>query len=206
VIVALRLLSDPPLGPTGDEGRSLVRRELLRPEYNDQALLTRFVDWLRDQVSRGLDAAAGSPPLATLAAMVVLVLLVSALGWLFSRARLTSRSRAERTPALADDGLSADALRARAEAATVEGRHEDAVVDGFRALALRQIERGRIEGVPGATAHELAVALGAAIPPAATRTAGAADLFDLVRYGGRPATADQARGLLDLDDALLGVR
>ena len=206
MIVALRLLSDPPLHPTGDEGRSLLRRELLRPEYHDQALLTRFVEWLREQVARGLDVAAGSPPLATLAAMIVLVVLVTALGWLLSRARMTSRRRAERTPALADDGLSADALRARAEAAARDGRHGDAVVDAFRALALRQIERGRIEGVPGATAHELAVALGEAFPPLATRTAAAADLFDLVRYGDRPATADQARGLLELDDDLVGVR
>ena len=180
MIVALRLLSDPPLRPTGDEGRSLLRRELLRPEYHDEALLTRFVEWLREQVARGLDVAAGSPPLATLAAMIVLVVLVTA--------------------------LSADALRARAESAAREGRHGDAVVDAFRALALRQIERGRIEGVPGATAHELAVALGEAFPPLATRTAAAADLFDLVRYGDRPATADPARELLELDDDLVGVR
>lgn len=206
MIVAARLLSDPPLSPTGDQGRSWLRRELLRPEYNDQALLNRIVAWLREQVSRGLDVAAGSPPLATLAAMVVLIVLVVALGWLLSRARLTSRGRSAGSPALADDGLSAAELRTRADAAFREGRHQDAVVDGFRALALRQIERGRVEGVPGATAHELGVALGEAFPPLAARTSVAADVFDLVRYGDRSATADQARGVLDLDDALLGVR
>ncbi|MGI8644855.1 MAG: DUF4129 domain-containing protein [Nocardioides sp.] len=204
--VASRLLPDPPLVPNGDEGRSLLRRELLRPEYNDQALISRFVDWLRDKITQGVDVASGSPPLATLAAMVLLVLLVVALGWLLSRAQMTSRARGVGAPALTDEGLTARELRRRAEAALAEGRHEDAVVDGFRALALRQIERGRIEDVPGATAHELAGALGASYPPRSERVAGAADVFDAVLYGDRPATAAQARETLALDDELVGAR
>jgi len=58
VNVVSRLLPDPPLIPTGDEGRSMLRRELLRPEYNDQALVARFVDWLRDEGSQTLRTAA----------------------------------------------------------------------------------------------------------------------------------------------------
>ena len=200
------IASDPPLTPTGDEGRSLLRRELLRPEYNDEALLTRFVSWLREQLARGIAAASDSPPLATLAAMVILVALVVMLGWLLSRARLGSRAGGSDAPALTDDGLTAAELRARALEALAEGRPEDALVDAYRALALRQIERGRIEDQPGATAHELAAALGAAFPTLAPRIAGAADTFDLVLYGGRPATSNQARDVLGLDDALVGVR
>ena len=45
-----------------------------------------------------------------------------------------------------------------------QGRFADAVVDGFRALALRQAERGRLEDAPGATAHEVADSLAAAYP------------------------------------------
>ena len=200
------IASDLPLTPSGDEGRSLLRRELLRPEYNDEAILARLVQWLRDQVTRGIDAASGSPPLATFAAMVILVGLVVALGWLLSRARLTSGAQRSTGPALTDDGLSAAELRARALEALADGRPEDALVDAFRALALRQVERGRIDDQPGATAHELAAALGTAFPPLAPRIAAAADTFDLVLYGGRPATADQARDLLGLDDALVGTR
>jgi hypothetical protein len=200
------IASDPPLTPSGDEGRSLLRRELLRPEYHDEAILARFVQWLRDQVTRGIDAAAGSPPLATFAAMVILVALVVALGWLLSRARLTSRAQRSSGAALSDEGLTAAELRARALEALADGRPEDALVDAFRALALRQVERGRIDDQPGATAHELAAALGTAFPPLAPRIAEAADTFDLVLYGGRSATADQARDLLGLDEALVGTR
>ena len=64
--------------PSGGEGRSLLRRELLRPEYNDRALLNRFLEWLREQLTKGVDAASGSPPFATLAAMVLFVVLVAA--------------------------------------------------------------------------------------------------------------------------------
>lgn len=199
-------LADPPLDPSADEGRSMLRRELLRPEYNDQALVSRFVAWLRDRIIQGVDAASGSPPLTTLAAMVVFVLLVVGLGWLLSRARLTSRAPGEDAPALSDDGLTAAELRARAETAFTEGRYAEALVDGFRALALRQIERGRIEDVPGATARELADAMGTSSPALAERVAGVGRVFDLVLYGDRPASLDQARAVLTLDDELTDVR
>jgi len=199
-------VADPPLDTSPDEARSLLRRELLRPEYNDQALVSRFVDWLRDQLTRGIDAASGSGPLTTLAAMVILVLLMASLGWLLTRARLGSRASVTESPALNEEGLSAAELRERAEAALVEGRSAAALIDAFRALAMRQIERGRIDDAPGATAHELAGALGHAFPPLAERIGGAARAFDLVLYGDRPATADQARAVLALDDELVGVR
>ena len=200
------LAADPPLQPSGGEGRSLLRRELLRPEYNDRALLTRFLDWLREQLTKGVDAASGSPPFATLAAMVLFVVLVGGLLWLLSRARTSSRADGGRGPALGDERLTAAQLRARAEAALADGRHEDALVDAFRALAVRQVERARIDDVPGATAHELAGLLAEATPALADRLRAAADRFDLVLYGERPATADEARTVLALDDDLVGVR
>lgn len=199
-------MSTPPLDPTADEARTLLRRELLQPEYNDQALVTRFVDWLRERLADGVDAAAGSPPLTTLAAMVVLVLLVTSLGWLLSRARGGGRGRPMDAPALTEEGLGADDLRARAEAALADGRPAEALVDAFRALALRQIERGRIDDLPGATAHELSGSLGEAFPPLRDRVGEAGRSFDLVLYGERPATDTQARAVLALDDQLVGTR
>jgi len=198
--------ADPPLDPSADEGRSLLRRELLRPEYNDQALVSRFVDWLRDRIIQGVDAASGSPPLTTLAAMVILVLLTVGLGWLLSRARLTSRAPGEGAPALTDDGLTAAQLRARADTAFTQGRYAEALVDGFRALALGQIERGRIEDVPGATARELADAMGTWSPARADRFDSVGRAFDLVLYGDRPATGEQARVVLNLDNEVTGIR
>ncbi|MEO5853368.1 MAG: DUF4129 domain-containing protein [Nocardioides sp.] len=199
-------VADPPLDPTADQARSLLRRELLEPEYHDQAPVARFVDWLREQLARGVDAAAGSAPLTTLAAMVLLVLLVVGLAWALSRARRGARSAAVDGAVLGEDGLSAVELRARAEGALAEGDHATALLDAFRALALRQVERGRIEGLPGATAHELSGALGDAFPPLRDRLVAAAGSFDRVLYGERPATAGQARAVLTLDDELVGVR
>lgn len=202
----LPALPDPPLDPSPDEGESLLRRELLKPEYHDRNVLQRILTWIERQVNEGLDAASGAPPLSTLAAMVVLVLLVGGLVWLVSRARATARAEHEKRAVLTDEVVSAAELRARAEGAFAEGRFEAAVVDAYRALAVRQVERGRLDESPGATAHEVALALAAEYPRQRPRVDASADLFDAVLYGGRAATRDQAAGVLALDDELATVR
>lgn len=197
------LLPDPPLDPSGSEARSRLRRELLRPEYHDQNLLQRVLDWVLRKVSSGIDQASQAPPLSTFMAMVVFVGLALALGWLASRARRTAREREDRQPVLTDEVVTADELRARAEAALAAGRHEEAVVDGFRALAVRQVERGRLPDTPGATAHEVAESLAREYAARADRVRASALLFDGVRYGDRPATREQAESVLALDDDLV---
>jgi hypothetical protein len=199
-------LADPPLDPPPDEARSWLRDELLHPEYHQQNLVQQLLDWLQRRVGAGLDAAQDAPPLSTLAAMVVLVLLVLGLGWLLSRVRLTARTRDEQRAVLTDEVVTAAELRSRAETALADGRHEDAVVDGFRALAVRQVERGRLDDAPGATAHEVAASLAASYPEQRPRVTGCALLFEAVLYGDRPASRDQAAGLLALDDELAALR
>ena len=77
------------------------------------------------------------------------------------------------------------------------------VVDGFRAIAVRQVERGRLDDAPGATAHEVAERAGrASTRTSATGSHGSAALFDPVLYGDRPATREQATAVLALDDEL----
>jgi len=51
--VGLRLAEprDPPLTPDADEARSELRRELLRPEYNEQNVLQRTMTWVERQRS-----------------------------------------------------------------------------------------------------------------------------------------------------------
>lgn len=200
------LLLDPPLDPSPDEGRSLLRRELLKPEYNEQNPILRLLDWLERQVDRGLDAASDTPPLQTFTAMVLLVVLVGALAWLVSRARRTQRTPQDKRAVLTDEVITAAELRARAEAALAEGRCEDALVDAFRALAVRQVERGRLDDTPGATAHEIALSLASEYPHQRPQVDTSAGLFDSVLYGDRSATRDQAVGVLALDDELAGVR
>ena len=201
---AARLGLDPPLDPSGDEARSALRRELAHPDYHETNLVERILTWIGRKLDEGVGAAADVPPLTTFAGMLVGLLLLAAVVWLVSRARLTARTKAERTPALTDERVTAGELRARAEASLQEGRYDDALVDGFRALAVRQVEHGRIEDTPQATAHELARALAAEFPTRRHLVDRAADLFDFVLYGEHPATREQAVDVLDLDQQLAG--
>ncbi len=200
------LLAAPPLDPSSDEARSLLRRELLHPEYHQQNVVEQLVGWLGRQIDRGLNAAAQAPPLSTFAAMVAFVLLAGGLAWLLSRARRTATLDGGTRPVLTGGAVSAADLRVRAEAALAAGRYRDAVVDGFRALAVRQVERGRLDDTPGATAHEVADALASTYPHQRGRVDESARLFDLVLYGDRPAGPEQAAGVLALDDELAVLR
>lgn len=197
-------MSTPPLDPSPGEARSLLERELVRPEYHHRNLLQQVLDWVDRFVGRSIDAASHAPPLSTFAAMVVLLLLALGLGWLLSRARRTARTTEQRRTVLTGESVTAAQLRARAEAALAEGRNADAVVEGFRALAVRQVERGVLDDRPGATAHEVALAIGEVHADQRDRVGGSAALFEAVLYGDRPATSAQASGVLELDDALAG--
>jgi hypothetical protein len=136
-------------------------------------------------------------------AMVVLVLLVAAVVWLVSRARRTAHDKGQKQTLLTDEVVSADELRARADAALEAGRFEVAVVEGFRAIAVRQVERGRLVDAPGATAHEVAEALAREYAPMAGDVHRSARLFDEVLYGHHAATREQAATVLALDDDLV---
>jgi hypothetical protein len=194
---------DPPLDPSGSEARSKLRNELLHPEYHQQNLLQQILRWVEREVDKGLDRASQASPLSTLATMVIFVALVAALAWLASRARRTAHDRDEKRAVLTEEVVTAAELRARAEAALEAGRFEEAVVEGFRALAVRQVERGRLSDAPGATAHEVASSLAAEYPALGDRVQASALVFDEVLYGDRPATRDQAEALLSLDDDLV---
>jgi hypothetical protein len=197
-------LTDPPLDPSGDEARSLLRRELAHPEYHDTNLVERIQNWVGRLFDDGVGAAQDLPPLGTFAAILVLLLITVGIGLLLSRARRTARALAERAPALTDEVITAAELRARAEAALAQERYDDALVDAYRSLALRQVERGRIEDLPQATAHELAGALGIEFPAQRHLINRSADLFDSVLYGDHPATREQAVEVLALDNELIG--
>lgn len=197
--------ADPPLDPSGDEARTQLRRELLKPEYHEQDVLGRIGRAIERWLDGTVAQASTAPPLSTAMAILVAVLLVAGLAALLSRARRTARATTDGA-VLTDETVSAGELRARARAAYDAERYEDAVVEGFRALTLGQVERGRLEHQPGATAHEVALALSTEHPALRDRLAEGARLFDLVRYGEREATREQARSVLALDDALAGVR
>ena len=198
--------TDAPLTPSPDEADSLLRRELLRPEYHDENPVKQLLRWLGRQFEAGLDRASSASPLGSLGALLVFLLILVLFGWLVSRARGTARTPREAGAVLSEERTTAAELRARAVAALAAGDAATAVVEGFRALTLRQIERGTLDEQPGATAHEVATSLGAVFAERRTRIEQAANLFDLVLYGDRPARAEQAEAVLALDDDLVAVR
>lgn len=199
------LLVDPPLVPTPEQGRDLMRRELLDPAYH-QDVTQRLLAWLQRRLLDVLDAASGAPPLSAFAAMAVGLLLVLALVWLATRGRTASQRRSGADAILPDASVSAREWRERAELALAEERHSAALVDAFRALVARQVERGRLDAAPGTTAHEVTEALQSAYPDRAAEMSEGARLFDLVLYGDRSATREQAELVLVLDDELAGTR
>ena len=199
-------LPDPPLVPTPEQGRDLLRRELLDPTYHQDDVMQRLLDWLRRRVLDVLDAASNAPPLSTFFAMAIGLLLVLALIWLATRARSAPQRKARADAVLPDASVSAREWRERAERELAEGRLSDALVDAFRAIAARQVERGHLDPAPGTTAREVSQALRAAYPDQAAGMSEAARLFDLVLYGDRRATQEQAAFVLALDDQLAGVR
>lgn len=192
------LLLDP-LTPSPDEARSQLRRELLHPDYHRDDLLGRLLDWVMGLISRALTAASQAPPLSTLVAMLLGLVLVGALLWLLSRARGSRRAAADRAPVLPDRTVSAARWRQLADEAMLQERFGDALVHGFRAFVAGQVEAGLLADSPGATAHEVVRALEQVAPGRHPGLAPAADRFDQVLYGDRPATREQAAAVLALD-------
>jgi hypothetical protein len=199
------LAADPPLTPSGDEGRRLLREELSHSDYRHD-LWQRLVHWLARLFERSVGAASGTSGVTTFVTLVLAALLVVGLLLVLSRVRRDRAARSRSEGVLPEGRPSAAELRRRAESSLAEGRHREAVVDGFRALAARQVERGRLEDQPGATAHEVAARLATTYPEQGPRVGLSADLFDATLYGDRPATRDDAAGVLLLDDTLAGVR
>jgi hypothetical protein len=200
------MLTAPPLDPSGEEGRRLLRQELLHSEYHQQHLWERFLAWLWRRFEGGVGAASGTSWVTTVVTMLVVALLAIGLAWLVSRVRRDRRARAQAGAVLSEHREGADQLRRRAETALREGRHDDALVDAFRAVAARQVERGRLDDQPGATAHEVATSLATTYPGQGERVGRAADLFDATLYGHHTVSRTAAAEVLALDDALAGGR
>jgi Domain of unknown function (DUF4129) len=189
------------LHPDPDTARSWVERELSRSEYH-QSLLERLYGWLMEQWDRLQAAALGASPLSTAAAAVVVTLLVVAVVLVASRVR-RDPVRDPGTGVGPVDGLmSADEHRRAAVSALESRRHDVALVEAFRAIAARAVQRGVLEERPGLTAHELTVGLSPFFPDHVDALAEASTMFDLVYYGDLPPTGDDARSVLELDDAL----
>lgn len=197
---------DVPGAASPDQAREWLQRELAHPEYHQENLLARALRWIVEQWQQLTAAASSMSWATTVAALVIGGLLLALLLWLLTRARWSAAERRAESALLPAVRLSAQAHRSLAETALAEGDYATAVVEGFRSVALGQIERGRIEDHPEATARETAAALTRACPWAAEPLVEAVGIFDDVMYGERPATRDQAVAVLALDLDLVPAR
>ena len=193
------------LSPTPPQARSWLRQELRGPDYQSP-WLDSAIRWIVDHVRNLLDGArhlAGLSPLITvLIALVVIALLV----WVLPRLRREPGVAASEGAVLDDVTITPRHYRDLAAQAVRDGRYDDAVLDGFRAIARDMSDRRVLNDAPGRTAHEVSLALAAPFPDHADRLAQAADLFDSVRYGHRRASAYQAGQIGELDAELVTSR
>jgi hypothetical protein len=141
----------------------------------------------------------------TLIALVTLLVIVAAaiLIWIGPVTRTRSRGP---DPLLASARRSARDHRREAERLAAEGNFAAAIVEIVRAIAVDLEERDVLPPRAGRTAGEFAAEAGRALPGQAAELNAAARLFDDVRYGDRPGTADGYRRLRDLDAAVRAAR
>lgn len=188
--------------PEPGPARRWLENELSRPEYNQESLLERFLGWLADVWDAVTRQAAGAGALSAPLAVLLLLVLVALGVWVATRVRREPTVPAGARAVLGGEALTAEVLRERAELARSEGRHDDAVIEGTRAIATRMAGRGLVTVTPGTTAHEIAVQLGEPFPDRSGRLLEMAGAFELVLYGGGHVSVDDVRRVLDLDDEL----
>ncbi|PDP88348.1 hypothetical protein CQJ94_07635 [Glycomyces fuscus] len=191
---------------TREEGQRRAVEELSDPLYGEQepSLLDRFLSWL-DQLLAGLAADApdflgGWTVLGPLL-VVVAVLVVWLIVWL----RPTRGGRAG-VPVHEGTPMSATDHRAAADRHEGAGDFAAAVTERLRAISVDLEERAVITPRAGRTATELAAEASAVLPAEAEGLSEGARIFNDVAYGDRPATADSARFLRELDTRLRAAR
>ena len=184
-----------------DEVRRALGEILARPEYNSP--LAKLADRIEEaglsvlralrRLLRGVEALFVAAPLVywliVVGLVVLLVLLLTHIGWTVKRAITMGR-----TPAASDGPASAEAetptsLRRRAETLAAQGRFLDAVRLLFRALALRLGARDAALVFPSLTNREFAAAF-RTDPSLFERLRAFVEVLDDRWYGDRPCTAE----------------
>jgi hypothetical protein len=197
-------------GPAGhplvsrQTGQRLARAELSKAMYHPRPpLLERILN----AIARFLQSAQGTMPGGwwTLAALAALVVIVAAaiLVWIGPVTRTTSRGAGA---LLASARRSARDHRQQAGRLAADGDFAAAIIEIVRAIAVDLEERDVLPPRLGRTAAEFAAEAGRALPDQAAELSAAARLFDDVRYGDRPGTAEGYQRLRDLDAAVRAAR
>lgn len=199
----------PPLDPDRDEARRLLEEELSSGGYQVQeSFVSRAWRWFTDLIP-DLSLPGQLPPWATWVVLGVVLVAVLAVLAFATRDRWRTARLTEHAPAgavLEGARRTAAEHRSLARAALARGDEGAALLEAYRAITMSAIERTLLDDRPGSTAHEVALALAPLFPAEAPALGQAADAFDTVRYGERPAPPGRAQDVLDLDDRLARAR
>ncbi len=194
------------LHPEPDRARALLRRELLDPDYHQDSLLQRVSDWLDRLFGQATGVATAGGWLSMIAVVLVLFVLLGVVTLLATRVQRSGHTPTATPGALPEVRLSAAQHRDQADRALNVEDHSTAAVEAFRAVVMRLVESGHLDDRPGATASELAREIARLRPDLDAAVRSGANQFDQVLYGEHTVTGAAVRALLDLDDALAGVR
>jgi hypothetical protein len=170
-------------------GPQLGRRSgqrLARQELAEVSFWQRILNWL----ARLLHGAQAAVPGGWLGLIILGALAAAAIMVVIFWVRPTPRRRATRSAVLGGRAASASDHRKEAERRAAAGDFGGAIVCGVRAIAMELEERGVVSPRPGRTADELAAEAGRALRALAPDLRRVAGLFDDVRYGDRPGSAE----------------
>ena len=186
------MLLDVPVDPDADTAREWARDELSKREYTTGSgnnWLDRFFEWVQNLltgIGNGIGGAWGG--WGTVIAVIIAAAVIGLIVWLVVGPLRRSRSRGTAEEELGDPTASSDSLLAAARTAADAGDWGAAVIGAYRALIRSLTEREVIDGRPGMTAFEAALAASDAIPAIARDVTADAEVFDAVRYGHLAAT------------------
>jgi len=195
------------LEPTPAEARRWLSDELHRSDYSNP-WLDSALRWIGDQLAKLLDGVneLANSGFSFVVTLLVALVTIAILAWVLPKVRRESTVARKDGGVLVDPTITSSTYRKLAAQAFADGRYDDAVLDGFRAIAKDTSDRMLLDDAPGRTAHEISLGLAQPFPQLAERLAHCANLFDAVRYGHRRATADQAGQVLRLDAELATTR
>jgi len=181
---------DIPVVPDRDAARTAAHNQLLEPAYHahDPTLFQRLATRLVDGVQAAFDRASGPTPGNRLAILLLLGLVVLAVVGIRTRLGPLRKSHRRSAPVFRSEIRSAAEHHAAADAALAAADLTTATVERFRALVRGCEERGLLVPRPGRTANEVAAEVAVLRPSAAGPVRAAAEVFDEVRYGGRPGS------------------
>jgi Domain of unknown function (DUF4129) len=162
--------------------------------------------WVVERAADLLDEVAGVSPGGYAGIAVLVLLVVAAAVAIRLRVGPLGRQQDSERALFVGGERSADQHRASAQAHAAAGEWAEAVRERLRAVVRSLEERAVLEPRPGRTADEAAAEAGLALPSCAGDLRSAAQLFDEIWYGGRPAGPESYSALRELDRSVRAAR